>query len=203
MCVRIVVTDTDSSRAISGADKLVGRYRSTRISLWLSGSTSRGKSASREGDPLAAALPREAGSGFLPLALPVRRDPEHSDRNGWVSECVPGDRLLRTSPLARPCSPISARSCSARPSSPSRIRACSRNARIRISGQSGASSCVDSRSASSCRRRQISPAPNASTLGALATGSARQRKASAGWWAMTAATWNSRCGPATGSARPC
>src|SRR5882757_9042968 len=38
MCVRTVCTDKDSSRATSGADKLVGRYRSTRTSLRLSGS---------------------------------------------------------------------------------------------------------------------------------------------------------------------
>ena len=42
MCVRTVCTDTDSSRAISGVDKLVGMYRSTRISVRLSGSVSRG-----------------------------------------------------------------------------------------------------------------------------------------------------------------
>ena len=47
MCVRTVFSDTDSSRAISRADKLVGRYRSTRISLWLSGSVSRGDASPR------------------------------------------------------------------------------------------------------------------------------------------------------------
>src|SRR5256885_16180540 len=50
-CVRTVCTDRDSSRAISGVDKLVGIYRSTRISPWLSGSVSRGDSASRGDDP--------------------------------------------------------------------------------------------------------------------------------------------------------
>jgi hypothetical protein len=40
-CVRTVCTDRDSSRAMSGVDKFVGMYRSTRISPWLSGSVSR------------------------------------------------------------------------------------------------------------------------------------------------------------------
>ena len=37
MCVRTVFTDRDSSPAISGAERLVGRYRRTRVSLSLSG----------------------------------------------------------------------------------------------------------------------------------------------------------------------
>ena len=39
-CVLTVFTETDSSRAISGRDRLVGRYRSTRSSLGLSCSIS-------------------------------------------------------------------------------------------------------------------------------------------------------------------
>src|SRR5450755_2441572 len=53
-CVRTVFTDTDSSRAISGADKLVGRYRSTRISPWLNGSATRGDGTVSRGDGTAS-----------------------------------------------------------------------------------------------------------------------------------------------------
>ena len=38
MCVLTVFTDTDSSVAISGRDRFVGRYRSTRSSPGLSSS---------------------------------------------------------------------------------------------------------------------------------------------------------------------
>jgi hypothetical protein len=46
-----VVTDTDSSRAISGAHRFVGRYRSTRISLRLNGSISTQERVTRVGRP--------------------------------------------------------------------------------------------------------------------------------------------------------
>ena len=38
MCVLTVFTDTDSSAAISGRDRFIGRYRSTFSSPWLSSS---------------------------------------------------------------------------------------------------------------------------------------------------------------------
>jgi hypothetical protein len=43
MWVLTVFTETDSSLAISGRDRLVGRYRSTRSSLGLSCSISAGE----------------------------------------------------------------------------------------------------------------------------------------------------------------
>ena len=79
--------------------------------------------------------------------------PERTGASATVAACGSSWAIrsaataMRISPLARPCSLISARSRSARPVSPSRTRACSRSARVRISGQSGASSSLDSRSA--------------------------------------------------------
>ena len=60
MCVLTVFTDTDSSAAISGRDRFVGRYRSTFSSPGLSSSACSGARPNRAGR---CSQRREAGEG--------------------------------------------------------------------------------------------------------------------------------------------
>src|SRR6266700_1709252 len=90
MWVLTVLTDRYSSSAISGAESLVGRYRSTRASAWLSGS--RRRCGPADGDP-----------GFCPastfrisvirLGGAVERLLEGPPGSARVAERVTGDRL--------------------------------------------------------------------------------------------------------------